>query len=95
MLQIPCPWCGVSDETEFRYGGPSNMKRPGSDASDAEWSAYLFLRDNPKGLLRERWCHSYGCAEWFNVTRDSVTHEIHLVYRMGEAPPEPTDDPPP
>jgi heterotetrameric sarcosine oxidase delta subunit len=88
MLQISCPWCGVRDEAEFRYGGPSHIQRPDPEVSDAEWGAYLFLRDNPKGLLCERWCHSYGCGEWFNVARDTVSHEIRAVYRMGKAPPE-------
>lgn len=87
MLQIPCPWCGVRDETEFRYGGESQAQRPGLEASECEWGAYLFLRDNPKGMLRERWCHSYGCGEWFNVVRDSITHEISAVYPMGAVPP--------
>ena len=42
----------------------------------------------PKGRLAERWCHSHGCGQWFNVLRDTVTHEIVSVYRMGEPRPE-------
>ena len=87
MLRIPCPWCGTRDETEFRFGGEAHIKRPGIDASDAEWSDYLFNRENPKGLHYERWCHTYGCSQWFNVVRDTVTHEIHAVYKMGVAKP--------
>jgi heterotetrameric sarcosine oxidase delta subunit len=34
----------------------------------------------------ERWVHSYGCRQWFNVARDTVTHEITEVYKMGEQP---------
>jgi sarcosine oxidase subunit delta len=89
MLLIPCPWCGARDETEFRYGGEAHIARPRNpDAlSDAEWADYLFMRSNPKGQLRERWVHSLGCRRWFNVVRDTVTHQIVAVYRMGEAGP--------
>jgi len=88
MLQIPCPWCGTRDETEFRFGGEAHVERPGIDVSDAEWADYLFNRENPKGLHYERWFHTFGCRQWFNVARDTVTHEIHAVYKMGEAKPD-------
>ncbi len=52
-------------------------------ASDAEWADYLFYRDNVKGLHLERWVHSFGCRQWFNVVRDTATHEIVEVVRMG------------
>ena len=87
MLRIPCPWCGTRDESEFRFGGESHVERPGLEVSDAEWADYLFNRENPKGLHYERWCHSYGCSQWFNVVRDTVTHEIHAVYKMGQPKP--------
>jgi len=54
---------------------------------DATWARYLFVRDNPKGLHHERWCHSYGCAQWFNLVRHTVTHEIFSAYRMDEPKP--------
>lgn len=88
MLRIPCPWCGVRDETEFRFGGEAHVERPDLEVSDAAWADYLFNRENPKGLHYERWCHVYGCSQWFNVVRDTVTHEIHTVYEMGEAKPD-------
>ena len=86
MLQISCPWCGVRDETEFTFGGESYVVRPPQpDAvSDQRWAAYLFLRANPKGLHHERWQHSRGCRQWFNMVRHTVTHEIHQVYTMRE-----------
>lgn len=87
MLRIPCPWCGVRDEPEFSYGGESHIERPDHAVSDASWARYLFVRANPKGRLAERWCHSYGCGQWFNVLRDTVTHDVLAVYRMGEAAP--------
>jgi sarcosine oxidase subunit delta len=77
MLRIPCPWCGPRDEPEFSYGGEANVSRPSGDVDDATWAHYLFVRDNPKGRQLERWCHTYGCGQWFNVERDTVTHAIH------------------
>lgn len=87
MLQIPCPWCGVRDEVEYRFGGESHLKRPGPDAADADWADYLFNRQNPKGVHYERWCHRDGCGQWFNLARDTVTHEIVAVYRMDQPQP--------
>lgn len=89
MLLIHCPWCGPRDEIEFRCGGQTHIVRPGppESVSDVDWANYLFFRDNPKGPHRERWVHSAGCKQWFNVMRDTATHQILQVYRMGEAPP--------
>ena len=87
MLRLPCPYCGNRDEPEFYFGGESHITRPVPEVSDAEWSNYLFNRENTKGTHYERWCHSYGCGQWFNVARDTVTHDILAVYRMGEPKP--------
>ena len=89
MLLIDCPWCGPREESEFHCGGEAHIARPENpDAlSDREWADYLFMRTNPKGAHHERWVHSAGCGRWFNVARDTVTHEITAVYRMGESPP--------
>jgi sarcosine oxidase, subunit delta len=78
MLLIPCPWCGPRDEIEFHYGGQAGVAYPADpDAlDDAAWAEYLFYRDNPKGLFGERWVHSAGCRRWFDVVRDTVTHEF-------------------
>jgi heterotetrameric sarcosine oxidase delta subunit len=78
MLLIPCPWCGERDETEFRNGGQAYVRRPEptDEASDAAWAGYLFMRDNPKGPLAERWVHIHGCRRWFTLVRDTVTHDV-------------------
>jgi sarcosine oxidase, subunit delta len=87
MMQIPCIHCGPRDENEFICGGTSHISRPALDASDETWGEYLFFRDNPKGVHRERWRHSFGCGRWFNVIRDTVTHEILKTYAMTESAP--------
>jgi heterotetrameric sarcosine oxidase delta subunit len=89
MLVISCPWCGPRHEHEFSPGGEAHIQRPDpQQATDQIWGEYLFFRTNPKGLHYERWFHTFGCRRWFNVARDTVTHEIRAVYRMGEKPPE-------
>ena len=88
MLIIPCPYCGPRDEIEFACGGEAHIARPLAEnmITDAEFADYLFIRDNPKGVFLERWRHSAGCRRWFNVARDTVTHEILEVYPMGSTP---------
>ena len=86
MLLISCPWCGQRDETEFRYGGQAHVPYPADPEAldDAAWAQYVFIRDNPKGPFAERWVHSAGCRRWFNVMRDTATHEVLGSYRLGE-----------
>ena len=90
MLLIPCPYCGERQETEFSYGGEAHIERPQQPEklSDEEWAAYVFLRDNTKGTYFERWMHAHGCRRWFNLARDTHTHEVYGSYKMGEQPPK-------
>ena len=88
MLKIKCPYCGLRDEVEFGCGGEAHIARPLADnpISDKDFADYLFYRDNPKGLFLERWRHSAGCRRWFNVARDTVSHQILEVYPMCAKP---------
>ncbi len=90
MLLIPCPWCGPRDEIEFRHGGEAHLARPSpaARASDMAWSDYLFVRTNAKGIHAERWVHAGGCEQWFNLVRDTATHEIAGAYLPGRPAPE-------
>jgi len=90
MFLIPCPWCGERDQHEFRSGGEAHIVRPlePEHLNDGAWAEYLFMRQNPRGLYRERWVHAHGCRRWFNVLRDTVSDRILAVYRMDEAPPD-------
>ncbi len=89
MLVIPCPHCGPRCEIEFSYGGQAHIARPQDPAAadDATWADYVFMRDNTKGVFLERWVHSHGCRQWFNVARHTVTYEILASYETGAAPP--------
>jgi sarcosine oxidase subunit delta len=88
MLRLNCPFCGLRDQAEFSFGGENHRLRPPNpdQANDAEWAEYQFYRVNPKGLQFERWVHRFGCRQWFNVVRDTVTHEIVEICRIGEQP---------
>jgi sarcosine oxidase subunit delta len=87
MMQIPCIHCGPRDESEFTCGGTSHMTRPALQQSDQVWGEYLFFRDNPKGPHCERWRHTQGCGQWFNLVRNTVTHSIESVYAITDPPP--------
>ena len=52
------------------------------------WADYLFIRDNPVGVHYERWLHAYGCGQWFNMARNTLTHAILEIYPMGEPAPD-------
>lgn len=81
MLLIPCPWCGARHEDEFVCGGEAERRRPlrPGAVADAAWADYLYNSANAKGPVREWWWHSKGCGKWFQVVRDTATHEIHPV----------------
>jgi sarcosine oxidase subunit delta len=78
MMLIPCPFCGPRAQDEFVCGGQTGIARPGpaQEVDDAKWAKYLYIRDNPRGWLYERWGHRSGCGEWFNLMRHTRTHEI-------------------
>jgi len=76
MLLIPCPWCGPRNQIEFTYGGDATVRRPAAGAPEAEWTQYVYVRDNPMGPHDEWWLHSAGCRQWFKLNRDTRTQEI-------------------
>jgi sarcosine oxidase subunit delta len=92
MLLISCPNCGSRDETEFHYGGQAHVPYPENphELTGREWAEFLFYRDNTKGVFAERWLHSTGCRQWFNMLRDTVTYDIQAVYPMGTSRPGPS-----
>jgi sarcosine oxidase subunit delta len=89
MLLIRCPYCGERPEPEFAYGGQAHISRPRQPAEldDAQWAAFLYERDNVKGVHAERWRHIHGCARYFNALRDTTTDRILTTYRSGEPRP--------
>ena len=84
MFLINCPYCGERDQSEFSCGGEAHIVRPKNppDLTDDQWADYLFMRKNIKGVQFERWNHSNGCRQWFNVARNTATDEILKIYNM-------------
>ena len=93
MMLIKCPYCEEKrPEVEFSYAGEAHIVRPENPDSldDAAWEAFLFKRQNRRGVQFERWVHVHGCARYFNAVRDTVSDKFHLTYKAGVA--RPTDD---
>lgn len=90
MLTFECPYCGiVADETELSPGGQAHLTREGPGATDDAFEAYLFLRDNPRGVHFERWRHNYGCGKWFHAARCTTSLEVFGTYSAQTlAPPQ-------
>jgi sarcosine oxidase subunit delta len=91
MLLIDCPYCRLPrPEIEFAYGGEAHIARASdpSALSDEEWAAFLYFRSNPKGVLAERWRHTFGCGRFFNCLRDTLSDKILAVYKAGEPHPD-------
>src|SRR5690606_2147206 len=86
MLIIRCPWCGGRADIEFSCGGEADIARPLDSESldDKEWGDYLFMRENPKGRVREQWHHSFGCRRWFVAERDNVSYRILKTEPVGQ-----------
>ena len=89
MLLIHCPYCDETlPEAEFAYAGQAHVARPGPEATDEEWEAFLFIRNNPRGLHIERWRHVHGCGRFFNVVRDTISDKILMSYNIGDPRPD-------
>jgi len=81
-MRLPCPHCGDRDLREFTCRGP-DLLRPGPGGAPGgapvdwgpDWDAYLHLRDNPAGPIRELWYHD-PCGTWLAVTRDTASHVV-------------------
>ena len=75
-MQILCPFCGDRDQSEFVWCDDAQIVRPvvSSDASNTQWTDYLYFRRAPRGASHERWHHIHGCGSYFVRARDTRTH---------------------
>ena len=89
MHLITCPFCGPRNEDEFCYGGEAHVAYPQDPekVSDQVWSDYLFNKKNTRGIHLERWRHTFGCRQWFNMARHTVSHEVLMIYKIGDPAP--------
>ena len=89
MLLIDCPYCGLRPELEFSHGGQAHVARPGNPAevSAEDWTNFLYMRSNLKGVHAERWRHTHGCGRFFNALRDTTTDHFLATYKAGQPAP--------
>jgi sarcosine oxidase subunit delta len=91
MLLIHCPYCQEDrSELEFRGAGDAHIDRPQNivEISDEAFAEYFYMRDNPKGLIYERWRHVAGCGRFFRAIRHTVTDKFVMTYRQDEPKPD-------
>jgi sarcosine oxidase subunit delta len=62
--------------------------------SARQWTSYLYLRENKRGIHAERWRHTHGCGRFFNALRDTTSDHFLATYKVGESPPQPSKDRP-
>ncbi len=92
MIRLPCPWCGARNVDEFAWHGEVAVRPDPASATRERWRAYLYLRDNPFGWVRETWYHRMGCERWLVVERHTGTGEVRTCVDGGErARPRRTD----
>ena len=86
-MRANCPYCGDRDVSEFHCHGAAGAARPAPGAADAvaQFTDYVYLRDNPAGTSEELWYHGFGCRGWLIVSRNTLTHEISAVRAAADA----------
>jgi heterotetrameric sarcosine oxidase delta subunit len=84
MIVIPCPHCGPRNHDEFSYAGAAIGAPPAVNAPLADWNAWIYSRNNPRGPHRELWRHAFGCGAYLVVERDTRTHEVLSAVFAGE-----------
>ncbi len=79
MKIMPCPLNGPRNIAEFVCGGEVEAMPDPASAADAEWTDYVFMHRNRRGVVREWWFHT-ATAYWFIAERDTATDEILKTY---------------
>jgi sarcosine oxidase subunit delta len=85
MKLMTCPINGTRPIAEFSYGGVLRVMPDPAATSDAEWSDYVFNRDNAPGIKREWWRH-IPSNTWFIAERDTQRDVVlrTWLYTKGE-----------
>lgn len=85
MIQLPCPWCGPRNASEFQHHGEVTPRPDVATTSIEEWRRYLYFRRNVRGWAEETWYHTAGCRRFFKVERNTQTNETRPAARPGGA----------
>ncbi len=83
MKILTCPLNGPRNVSEFAWGGEVKPMPDPAACSDRAWAEFVFLEDNPAGIIREWWCHM-PTSYWFIAERNTVTDEIVRTYPASE-----------
>lgn len=75
MKILKCPLNGPRNISEFVWGGEVKPMPNPATATDAEWTAYLFLEDNTAGEIHEWWLHA-PTNYWFIARRNNISDEV-------------------
>lgn len=75
MKILKCPLNGARNISEFVWGGEVKPMPDPVTATDAEWTAYLFLEDNTAGEIHEWWLHA-PTNYWFIARRNNISDEV-------------------
>lgn len=51
------------------------------DIADADWTDYLYQRQNLMGVQVEWWYHRAGCGLWFLAERDRRSNAVARTWR--------------
>lgn len=76
MIELPCPWCGYRNVSEFHYLGEQTLRPDPATTTPEQWRGYLYLRLNTAGPLHERWYHRAGCRRYFEALRDTTDNTV-------------------
>jgi sarcosine oxidase subunit delta len=79
MIQLPCPWCGPRNVTEFHHHGEVTTRPDVASATPDAWRRYLYVRRNTQGWVDENWYHSAGCRRFIRVRRHTVSNETEAT----------------
>ncbi|MCH7930099.1 MAG: sarcosine oxidase subunit delta [Proteobacteria bacterium] len=94
MKIMHCPLNGPRNISEFVYGGEVETHPDPHRCSLAEWTDFVLLENNTRGVVREWWVHA-PTAFWFIAERNTVTDEIVRTYPATELFSARIDFPPP
>ena len=83
MKILNCPLNGPRNISEFAWGGEVRPMPDPAGATDRDWADFVFIENNPAGIIREWWCH-LPTSFWFIGERNTVTDEIVRTYPASE-----------
>ncbi|MGE4337063.1 MAG: sarcosine oxidase subunit delta [Pigmentiphaga sp.] len=78
-MRVYCPHCDWQDISDFVYGGDACARLMPRPDDHTPWLEHVYRRENPRGEHEELWFHEQGCAQWFEVRRDTRNHRILAV----------------